>query len=345
MTYRHLLIVAITCLVLSYAQAQTYVILARAPKTDWKYYNLQGEVIIDKRYALYYPFTEDGLAIAGKGNFVVLDRTGNLLNTEVPVRLYDDHNYYKAYFSDGLLVTLHEGKFGCIDTGGRIAIRHKYYELTEFMGGYAIARIKRSFFVVDKKGQEFSFKDSTAARFKPFHENRAAYMNKKDKWGFVDTEGNVAVAPQFNGVGNFHKGLAWARNEAGLIGYINPAGDWVIKPGFSAVKDFDAESGLALVKESTWMYINTSGEVHPFKEEAKVSFSEGLVAVKKDGKFGYMNAGSEWICKPQFDSAWEFENGFAWVKQDGLWGVIDKQGAVVLKPQFEAVKGNVVKLK
>ncbi|MDR0754836.1 MAG: WG repeat-containing protein [Prevotellaceae bacterium] len=46
----------------------------------------------------------------------------------------------------------------------------------------------------------------------------------------------------------------------------------------------------------------------------------------------------EWVIKPQFDIAGSFYEGFAAIKKDGKWGFIDKTGAVVIQPEFDGVK-------
>jgi hypothetical protein len=45
----------------------------------------------------------------------------------------------------------------------------------------------------------------------PFSEGVAAQLDDKtDKWGFVDAERKFVIAPQFDAVGSFSKGVAWA---------------------------------------------------------------------------------------------------------------------------------------
>ena len=62
-----------TCLIASYSQAQTQVILARALNTPtWQYFNIKGEVIVDRRAPMYYQFTEDGFALVGEDIFTII---------------------------------------------------------------------------------------------------------------------------------------------------------------------------------------------------------------------------------------------------------------------------------
>ena len=56
------------------------------------------------------------------------------------------------------------------------------------------------------------------------------------------------------------------------------------------------------------------------------NFKEGFSAVKKDGKWGYINTKGEQIVECKFDDARDFSEGFAAVKKYGRWGYINTKG-------------------
>ena len=60
------------------------------------------------------------------------------------------------------------------------------------------------------------------------------------------------------------------------------------------------------------------------------NFNEGFSAVKKDGKWGYINTKGEQIVECKFDDAYYFNEGFARVKKDGKWGYINTKGCSVI---------------
>ena len=55
-------------------------------------------------------------------------------------------------------------------------------------------------------------------------------------------------------------------------------------------------------------------------------FDEGIVAVFKDGKWGYINTKGEQIIECKFDYADDFNEGFAAVQKDDKWGYINTKG-------------------
>ena len=59
-------------------------------------------------------------------------------------------------------------------------------------------------------------------------------------------------------------------------------------------------------------------------------FDEGIAAVQKDGKCGYINTKGEQIVECKFDDAYDFNEGFARVKKDGKWGYINTKGCSVI---------------
>ena len=60
------------------------------------------------------------------------------------------------------------------------------------------------------------------------------------------------------------------------------------------------------------------------------SFNEGFAAVKKDGKYGYINTKGEQIVECKFDNGGDFNEGFAVVKKDGKCGYINTKGCSVI---------------
>ena len=63
-------------------------------------------------------------------------------------------------------------------------------------------------------------------------------------------------------------------------------------------------------------------------------FSEGLAAVRIDGRFGFIDRRGEVVIEPRFDLAGEFHQGLAEILVGRNTGVIDRTGRVVVLPQF-----------
>lgn len=71
--------------------------------------------------------------------------------------------------------------------------------------------------------------------------------------------------------------------------------------------------------------------VENMKYDFALPFFDGMAAVKKDGKAGYIDVDGNAIFDFEFEEARNFDNGKAWVKSNGKWGVI------VIKKQEERI--------
>ena len=67
------------------------------------------------------------------------------------------------------------------------------------------------------------------------------------------------------------------------------------------------------------------------------NFHEGLAAVQKDWRWGYIDRLGNVVIPYQYDEAFCFDGGVAPVKKDGKWMVIDTKGAVKFKTDFKNI--------
>jgi hypothetical protein len=65
------------------------------------------------------------------------------------------------------------------------------------------------------------------------------------------------------------------------------------------------------------------------------SFSEGLAAVKKGNKYGYINRKGELVLPFVYDSVRSFKEGLAAVKQNGEYVFIDKNGQIIFSYDYD----------
>lgn len=97
--------------------------------------------------------------------------------------------------------------------------------------------------------------------------------------------------------------------------------------------------GLAAVKiDGKWGYINHDGKeiIPPIKYEKAGSFSEGLCMVCQNGKWGFINKKGEEIIPPErFDMVGDFIEGLAIACENDKYGFINKKGEVVIQLKYD----------
>ncbi len=106
------------------------------------------------------------------------------------------------------------------------------------------------------------------------------------RWGYVDVTGGIAIAPAFAWAGGFHEGRAAVSGDSGYY-FIDSAGVPIGRSHFSDIRDFSG--GLAAVRFGTgedyaWGFIDRKGSlaIPPLFTEAPSGFSEGLARVQME---------------------------------------------------------------
>ena len=198
-------------------------------------------------------------------------------------------------FDKGVAVFKQNGKYGLLDENGKILIPPKYDEL-RFREGIGVAGIEDKYGYIDYNGEIIVPFEYSEYDLEPFSEELAG-VRKEGKWGFVNKNGEFVIPPRFDEIESF------------LEGFANVSID------------------------NLWGVINKNGEIIvplEYKESWSLShFSEGLMAVEKDGKYGYIDETGQWAIEPKFEFASDFKNGMAKVELDGERFNIDKTGNII----------------
>ena len=169
-----------------------------------------------------------------------------------------------------------------------------------------------------------------------FSEGLAAVTLDGNLWGFIDTEGNWAIEPQFRNValGGFSEGLVAVNHYQHMHwSFIDAQGNTVIEPQFYGGGSFSyglavvqTEQGITGAFPGGFAFADREGNLvieGPFAGAGQ--FSEGLAPVRllADG-WGFIDKDGNWIIEPQFLFAGSFSEGLAaaWCAESRLWGFI-----------------------
>jgi hypothetical protein len=183
---------------------------------------------------------------------------------------------------------------------------------------------------------------------------------RKDKlWGFIDTEGNVVIQPQFAErmlyTPKFSSGICRVYDiETGSAGFIDKSGKFVIPYKYYAVSDFNGDFAVNYEPGSAsdpntiarCRIINKNGdvlvEVSPndysyetefFDERAR--FRRGME--RKNGfeiLYGFMDSLGQVVIEDKYTDIRDFSEGLAAVMLEDKWGFIDMNGNTKVDFQF-----------
>ena len=91
---------------------------------------------------------------------------------------------------------------------------------------------------------------------------------------------------------------------------------------FQLCRYLDADSGVERI---------------PRRFEVANPFSEGLAAVRIDGRYGFIDTAGRFAIAPRFQAAGDFSHGYAEVRLDNASGIVDRTGRLVVPAQFARI--------
>jgi hypothetical protein len=273
--------------------------------------------------------------VGARGTWGFIDRTGQ---TVIPPQFTD-----ADAFSEGLAAVKVENAWGYIDATGRIVIKPQFDMAYPFSQRRAPVRIGRHTGYIDPTGAAAT--PMTFSTMLPFREGRAAISSgpagppgsASPTEGYIDLDGKVVIAPQYDRASYFSEGLAAVARD-GKAGFIDQSGAIVIPLQFERAHPF--VSGRAGVKiNGKWGYIDRTGRVviAPRFHFVWPFYAEGMARFDAWGyRCGYIDENGKVIVGPKFEEAEAFVGGIAAVKKKrGKWGFVDRSGKFVIPPQYD----------
>ncbi len=199
-------------------------------------------------------------------------------------------------------------------------------------------------------------------------------IRQNGSFGFIDSDGEIVIEPQFFDVAEFRNGFSKALfNDKWAL--LDSVGRLFIKRLYHFIGTAE-EDFVRVQLVFRWGFLDKKGsEAVPCQFEEASDFREGLAAVRFRGSVGYLKKDDfSFSIRPQFERGGAFSNGLAPVflktgkaaaiDRDGRrvfeldcddlrafqkdvavfvdeekWGLVSRSGEQLLKPQFEFVRG------
>lgn len=177
----------------------------------------------------------------------------------------------------------------------------------------------------------------------PFVDGYAVVHN--DRFiGLVDSLGNTAVPLMYYGGNNFSEGMFAVYDTVTYkAGYVNPQNEVVIPFKYHFASAFN--DGWAVVakenkKEKRTYFIIDKKNKKQLKTKqydyiSSEGYSEGLIIVRKDGKYGAIDKQGKVIIPFEYEKLAAFKEGLASAKKNGKYGYINAQNEMVIDFQFD----------
>ena len=284
---------------------------------------------------------------------------------------------------EGQFIVEKNGKYGVVSEKGTIILPLKYSFINSNKNGYTVTLNDKTG-LFNSEGKEIipiSYRWIYTDDIDEIDDNIPIVAKLNGKEGYINTKNEWVIPPTYRDAFAFRQGLAKVREMRDYI-YINLKGEPVIQDFDAYVIDpsdntyivgvrkeckymvYDLNGNLldtynllrnnwsddaifAVKKGGKWGYIDGYGKVIiPLEYEEVRNFSEGLAAVRKDGKWGYINPKNEIVIPIEFTNkeVGFFKNGGAEYYTDRGAGLINLKGEIIAEPKYnsiEYIKGNV----
>lgn len=232
------------------------------------------------------------------------------------------YTYRPGSFSEGRsIVALTYTLRGVIDETGKKIVPTKYYSISDYKNGFALAVLQKTDTVNKISGtpRQFQLK------------------------GILNRNGEEVVPVKYKNIqGDFSNGwFVIADTGSQKKFYYNTKGQ-LFDPPAGVVLVHDKVNGELFIAHKNYKYglvDKNFKEILPFEYSSiRVSGHPGLLIVKKGANNGLMNYKLKWVLPPTYQVISIFENGYATFSDtSGLYGVINTSGKVITPPKYQTV--------
>jgi hypothetical protein len=251
----------------------------------WGFVNEEGKRVVKSRFVEVGAFRQDLAPVLDadmKAYFI--DPEGNKKRTALGVE-----NVAKLGMIEDGVYTLFDGETWGLYDGENKLITGGYDEMSSFLNGVAAAKKngnwsllgqsgeelapnayegfardekgvvyrnerlfaldKGGYYLIDKTGKRISETKFEDARL--FNDNTYAAVKSGGKWGFVDSEGEYIIAPEYEGARSFSNGFA-AVKSGGKWGFIDAENRMTLENTFEDAKDFNSRGCVFVRTGENW---------------------------------------------------------------------------------------------
>jgi methyl coenzyme M reductase subunit D len=249
-------------------------------------------------------------------------------------------------------------KWGYVNKRGKKVIPFKYEFAMEFCEGLAAVNLggelkravissEMSLIHIDVIGGKWGYIDETGKEVISFKYDKAsgfheslAIVGLNGKYGFIDKTGNEVMPCKYDSIyltSTTTYGAGVRTTELMVSGFTISKMDEHLMSSTTQI----FSEGLAAVRlNGKWGHVDKTGqEIISCKYDDKIgNFSNNMAQVKSDGKWGYIDQTGQEIIPCKYDYMGGFSNNMAQVKSDGKWGYIDQTGRELVPCKYDEIE-------
>lgn len=288
------------------------------------YINTKGEEVIPLIYRSGTNFLNGASMVSTKENYLIINKQGKQL-------LSINRDFFREENSWGLSFKNDKQENALFNKNGEILSSFKESNISFLNDGWVkvISENKTELFYNGKKIISSNFENVRPVSDTIFK------TEKEGKFGLISIDGDEIIAPKYDRIGYFKDGISKVSLN-GKKGYINTNGAEITPIIYDDANDFYGGVGKIWTENGEIKFINQEGKIlENYSDYTTIEkLSEGYIAVKKNGKFGYVDSKNHIKIDFQYDEAGEFHNGIAAVRKGDKFGLINKKGEYVMPLKY-----------
>jgi hypothetical protein len=320
--------------------------------------------VTEQFFAFVGPFNNGKATFLNQGKFGIIDEKGKVLVKPVYKKIIADRDLYRAQlFTD-------KQQWILLDATGNAVTYKGYDDLAEYNGRYFPARHRGYWGALNEKGKEIvaCVHDSLIDQ-----QNDLMVVKFKGQYGIINLKENWIVTPRANRLSLLNDSLYLEQTPTTLflkslkgqiiyfsdnklefkadylLEYLSSGDVWkvdfhgrIIDRAFhpeNVQEIFPEQEGLrAIKKDGRYGFVDDLGRLRIANRYEEVrSFSERLAPTKILGKWGFINHEDKIAVQPVYDEVASFRDGFALVKLKDAYGLIDRSGRLVLPTRYDSI--------
>lgn len=282
----------------------------------------------------YISMVKNKIAIVGKHGAYGLIRTdqSEILPSSFDSLIRQGHLILGAQTKQG------QRMWDLFDTVGVRKTSHSYQSMSAYNGKYLRVGLHGYIGALDVTGREI-----IACVYDDLVESNETHVvvQFRGQYGIITLDDHWVVPPTSSP-------LRLVNNDL----YIEHQGAMQFVKDFSGRTIYFTEHPLSTkadhlseqLPDGTLKQINFQGQViqrmvptvAPFLHEEKPAEHEGLIAFRKDGKYGFVDARGRLRIANRYEAVGNFHEGLARFQLLGKWGFIDKADRIVVQPSYQA---------
>lgn len=257
------------------------------------------------------------------GNFGVLHKNGHVLTTAEILENGKPVQKHITYVSP-----FSEG-LSCVCIGGELNFNVKTDVLSGLTYYFDVSNIKGGYWgVIDSKG---------VFVIPPIYQNVSSFVHntaivkQNNLWGVINKMNQNIVPIQYNGIErmpNSNDSLFLISEDLNEKGYTDRKGNIVLNIDYDLIQN-ESEGIVPVKKNGKWGFVSIHDQrVSELIYDDVHEFSDSICAVKLNKKWGFIDYNFKLVIPNKFESISNFSHQLAFVKEQNHFEIINKKGEV-----------------